>query len=48
MPIVQQVGLGAFCEPDISVPASWAGQQGIISVVQDGPDGVLYQVCLHM
>lgn len=44
MPIVQQTGLGAFCEPAIAVPASWAGQQGIIGVVQDAPDGILYQV----
>lgn len=46
MPIVQQTGLGVFCEPAISVPASWAGQQGIIGIVQDAPDGILYQVSL--
>jgi len=46
MPIVQQTGLGDFCEPAISVPASWAGKQGIISIVQDAPDGILYQVSL--
>jgi hypothetical protein len=46
MPIVQQTGLGNFCEPAIAVPPSWAGQKGIISVVQDAPDGILYQVSL--
>jgi len=46
IPIVQQTGLGDYCEKSIAVPASWAGQQGIISVVQDAPDGILYQVRL--
>jgi hypothetical protein len=44
MPAVQQTGLGAFCEPDVSIPASWAGSKGVIGVVQDAPDGILYQV----
>jgi len=44
IPIVEQTGLGDYCEKSIAVPASWAGQQGIISVVQDAPDGILYQV----
>jgi hypothetical protein len=44
MPIVQQTGLGNFCEPAVAVPGSWADQQGILSVVQKGPDGILYQV----
>ena len=44
-PIVQQSGLGAFCEPSIAVNPSWAGKQGILGVVVDTQDGVLYQVC---
>src|SRR5215469_15160158 len=47
MPIIQQTGLGIFCEPAVTVPPSWAGQQGILSIVQDGPDGILYQVSLN-
>jgi hypothetical protein len=44
LPVIQQIGLGAFCEPAVKVPPSWAGQKGVIGVVQDAPDGVLYQV----
>jgi hypothetical protein len=44
MPIIQQTGIGNFCEPAVPVPASWAGQKGILSVVQSAPDGILYQV----
>jgi hypothetical protein len=42
-PETLQTGLGKFCEPAIAVPASWAGQKGVISVVVDAPDGLLYQ-----
>lgn len=41
---IQQTGLGDYCEQDITVPASWAGEKGVIQVVQDAPDGILYQV----
>lgn len=44
-PIVQQSGLGNFCEPQITLPSSYAGKKGVISVVTDAPDGLLYQVC---
>ncbi|RHZ64897.1 copper acquisition factor BIM1-like domain-containing protein [Aspergillus thermomutatus] len=44
LPAVQQTGLGDFCEPVVTVPASWAGKKGVIGVVQDAPDGILYQV----
>jgi len=40
---IQQTGLGAFCEPDVTVPASFAGQKGVIQVIADAPDGILYQ-----
>lgn len=43
-PIVQQKGLGDFCEPSVTAPASWVGKKGVLSVVADGPDGLLYQV----
>jgi hypothetical protein len=44
LPAVLQTGLGDYCEQDVKVPASWAGSKGIIGVVQDAPDGILYQV----
>lgn len=43
-PIVQQSGLGDFCEPSVAVPSDWSGNKGLIGVVADGPDGILYQV----
>jgi hypothetical protein len=43
LPAVQQTGLGDYCEPDVTVPSSWAGQKGVIGVVQDAPDGILFQ-----
>ena len=45
-PIVSQTGLGDFCEPAVPAPMSWVGKKGILSVVADGPDGVLFQVGL--
>jgi hypothetical protein len=38
------VGLGANCQPDVPVPASFAGSKGVIQIVADSPDGILYQV----
>jgi len=43
LPAIQQTGLGDYCEPDVTVPSSWAGQKGVIGVVQDAPDGILFQ-----
>jgi hypothetical protein len=44
LPAVLQTGLGDYCEQDVIVPADFAGQKGVIGVVQDAPDGILYQV----
>jgi hypothetical protein len=44
-PIFQQSGLGSFCASQVTVPESYVGQSGVLSVVADGPDGLLYQVC---
>ena len=44
LPSIQQTGLGDYCEQDVTVPANFAGQKGVIGVVQDAPDGILYQV----
>ncbi|TGO17870.1 hypothetical protein BTUL_0014g00650 [Botrytis tulipae] len=43
IPSVQQTGLGAFCEPTVTVPSTFAGSMGVVNVVADGPDGLLYQ-----
>ncbi|KAE8450935.1 hypothetical protein EG329_005375 [Mollisiaceae sp. DMI_Dod_QoI] len=43
LPAISQDSLGAFCEQGIVIPASWAGSKGVISVVQDAADGLLYQ-----
>lgn len=45
LPAVAQQGQGQFCE-HVAVPASFAGQQGVIQVIQDAIDGLLYQVCI--
>ncbi|KAK3331636.1 hypothetical protein B0T19DRAFT_84117 [Cercophora scortea] len=42
-PEVKQSGLGKFCEPIVTAPASWVGKKGVISVVADAPDGLLFQ-----
>lgn len=46
LPAVQQTALGDFCESGIKVPSTWAGSKGIVAVVQDAADGLLYQVSL--
>jgi len=43
LPAIVQTGLGDYCERDIIIPATWAGFKGVIGVVQDAPDGILYQ-----
>ncbi|OCL07549.1 hypothetical protein AOQ84DRAFT_408743 [Glonium stellatum] len=43
LPDVMQTGLGDLCETGLTLPSSWAGQKGVIGVVQDAPDGILYQ-----
>lgn len=50
LPAVRQTGLGNYCETGVTAPASFAGSKGVIQVVQDAPDGILYQVsfCLDV
>jgi hypothetical protein len=45
-PILTQTGLGDYCQPAVTAPESWVGQQGILGVVADAADGFLYQVGL--
>jgi hypothetical protein len=42
-PILLQSGLGDLCEM-VTVPSSWAGKKGVLGVVCNAPDGLLYQV----
>lgn len=46
LPAVSQDALGMYCEKGIVIPSAWAGSKGVISVVQDAADGLLYQVRL--
>ncbi|EXJ68477.1 uncharacterized protein A1O5_08270 [Cladophialophora psammophila CBS 110553] len=43
LPVVSETGLGQFCLPQLVAPAEFAGNKGVVQVVQNGPDGVLYQ-----
>lgn len=43
-PIFTQNGLGDYCQPAVAAPESWVGQKGILGVVANAPDGLLYQV----
>jgi len=44
LPVVDETGLGHFCIPNLSAPAEFVGQQGLVQVIQDAADGELYQV----
>ena len=44
VPVVNTTGIGVFCLDSISVPSGWAGKSGVIQVIDNSPDGVLYQV----
>lgn len=46
LPTVQQTSIGAFCETGVKAPSTWAGSKGVVGIVQDAPDGILYQVSL--
>lgn len=44
LPVVDETGLGQFCLPSLSAPAEFAGQRGVVQVMQNAADGLLYQV----
>lgn len=44
-PLVQQAGIGNYCQVMVSAPKEWVGKKGVIGVVGNAPDGLLYQVC---
>jgi hypothetical protein len=41
---VQMTGLGELCISASAVPGNWSGKAGVIQVVAQPPDGILYQV----
>jgi len=41
---VQVNGLNNACLPQVSAPSNFTGQNGLIQVVANAPDGLLYQV----
>jgi hypothetical protein len=47
LPVISETGLGQFCLPALVAPADFAGKPGVIQVIQNGPDGILYQVSLE-
>ena len=44
LPVVNEMGIGDFCIPNMKAPAMWANQTGLVQIIMDGPDGILYQV----
>lgn len=47
-PVISQSGLGDFCATNLSLPAEFAGKQGLIQVTQGAVDGDLYQVSFQL
>ncbi|KIW90968.1 uncharacterized protein Z519_08751 [Cladophialophora bantiana CBS 173.52] len=47
LPTVEEFGLNSFCEPALTIPASWAGSPGLLQIIQDAEDGMHYQ-CMHV
>lgn len=37
-------GLGELCITALAVPGNWSGKAGVIQVIGQPPDGILYQV----
>ncbi|ORY59173.1 uncharacterized protein BCR38DRAFT_65835 [Pseudomassariella vexata] len=44
-PIWLQSGQGTMCIPSVIINESYVGQKVVLSVVGNGPDGILYQAC---
>jgi hypothetical protein len=44
VPLVNTTGIGDFCLDHMKVPSDWAGKSGVIQVVDNSPDGILFQV----
>jgi hypothetical protein len=44
VPLVNTTGIGDFCLDYMTVPSAWAGKPGVLQIVDNSPDGILYQV----
>ena len=44
VPVVNTTGVSNFCLEYMSAPSEWAGKGGVLQVVDNSPDGILYQV----
>jgi len=44
---VKVVGLNLACIPSVPAPPSFAGSKGIVQIIADSPDGILFQVNFH-
>ena len=45
--MVETQGVGDWCLTYFSAPREWAGSSGVIQIVDNAPDGMLYQVRCH-
>ncbi|KAH9824613.1 GPI anchored protein [Teratosphaeria destructans] len=43
VPVVNSTGIGDFCLPNLRAPDDFAGKAGILQVIDNSPDGLLYQ-----
>ncbi|KFY22759.1 hypothetical protein V491_02733, partial [Pseudogymnoascus sp. VKM F-3775] len=43
IPEIEQTGLGAYCEQNLTLPDSFAGKKGFVQAVQHAVDGDLFQ-----
>ncbi|KAF2771870.1 hypothetical protein EJ03DRAFT_325122 [Teratosphaeria nubilosa] len=43
VPVVNTTGIGDFCLPDLRAPDDFAGKAGILQIIDNSPDGLLYQ-----
>jgi hypothetical protein len=43
-PIVLQNSLGFMCIQNVPAPEAWVGKRGVVGIVANGDDGLLYQV----
>ncbi|KFY37127.1 hypothetical protein V495_07350 [Pseudogymnoascus sp. VKM F-4514 (FW-929)] len=43
IPEIEQTGLGAYCEQNLTLPDSFAGKKGFVQAVQHAADGDLFQ-----
>ena len=48
LPVVDEQGIGDFCIPNLKAPTNWANQTGLVQIIMDGPDGILYQVGIRV